>query len=200
MDSMPFHAMAWVKAFEEIGIHMVPEQIYGIEGANHIGVIERIFAAEGKTPDREQFGPIADRKREIFFEIEKSTAFEGMPECLEALKTKYRLAVVSGSTRPIVEELVSRFYPGTFDIIVSGSDVDAGKPAPDPYLKAVEMLGLPPGRCMVVENAPFGVEAARNAGLFCIAVPTYVEPDTLSKADIIAADHRELIACLRSLL
>jgi beta-phosphoglucomutase-like phosphatase (HAD superfamily) len=130
VDSMPFHAMAWVKAFEEIGIHMVPEQIYGIEGANHIGVIERIFAAEGKTPDREQFGPIADRKREIFFEIEKSTAFEGMPECLEALKTKYRLAVVSGSTRPIVEELVSRFYPGTFDIIVSGSDESSGNAGP----------------------------------------------------------------------
>lgn len=200
VDSMPYHAEAWVQAFAEVDVKMLPEQIYDIEGSNHIGIIKRIFAENGMSPTEYQIESIADRKRELFFEFDRSEAFEGMQECLKRLREEYKLALVSGSTRQIVDELASKFYPGMFDAIVSGSDVLNGKPAPDPYLKAIEMLDTSPDDCLVVENAPLGVEAAKNAGAFCIAVPTYVDPATLQKADIVVADHSELLQCLYSLL
>ncbi len=200
VDSMPYHAEAWVKAFAEVGIKMDPGQIYGIEGSNHIGVVKCIFAANGKTPSEEQIDSIADRKRELFLELNNSKTFKGMRDCLASLHSKYKIAVVSGSARQIIDELSSTFYPEMFDVIVSGSDILNGKPAPDPYLKAMEMLDASPEKCVVVENAPFGVEAAKNAGIFCIAVPTYVDSEVLQKADIVVADHSELLKHLYSLL
>ncbi|MBP2029437.1 HAD superfamily hydrolase (TIGR01509 family) [Methanohalophilus levihalophilus] len=197
---MPYHAAAWVEAFAEVGVNMLPEQIYDIEGSNHIGVIKRIFSGNDMTPSEDQIDSIADRKRELFFEFDKSKAFAGMQQCLNDLKSTYSLALVSGSTRKIVDELVASFYPETFDVVISGSDVLNGKPAPDPFLKAMGMLDVSPERCVIVENAPLGVEAAKNAGAFCIAVPTYVDPATLKKADIIVADHSELLRYLYSLL
>ncbi|MDK2892276.1 MAG: beta-phosphoglucomutase [Methanohalophilus sp.] len=200
MDSMPYHAEAWIRAFAEVDVNITADQIYGIEGSNHIGIVNRIFEINGKKPSETLINSIADRKRELFFELGRSKAFDGMQECLKSLHSKYNLALVSGSNRQIVDELVSKFYQGIFDAIVSGSDILSGKPAPDPYLKAMEMLDISPDKCVVVENAPLGVEAAKNAGLFCIAVPTYVDSNKLKNADIIVADHRELLQYLYSLL
>jgi HAD superfamily hydrolase (TIGR01509 family) len=179
---------------------MNPDQIYDMEGSNSIGIIERIFAGRGRSPSETQLEAIADRKRELFFELDQSEAFDGMQKCLKFLHMEYSLAVVSGSAREIVDDLATKYYPELFDAIVSGSDVLNGKPAPDPYLKSLEMLAVSPENCVVVENAPLGVKAARAAGIFCIAVPTYVDPEILQEADIVVADHRDLLQYLYSLL
>ena len=67
-----------------------------------------------------------------------------------------------------------------------------GKPSPLSYLKAVEMLKVRKDECIVIENAPLGVESAKRAGLYCIAIPTYVEPELLKNADIVLPDHARL--------
>jgi beta-phosphoglucomutase-like phosphatase (HAD superfamily) len=54
------------------------------------------------------------------------------------------------------------------------------------------MLGILKEECIVIENAPMGVEAAKSAGLFCVGVPTYVAADKLSKADIVLDNHSSL--------
>ncbi|MDK2833859.1 MAG: beta-phosphoglucomutase [Methanolobus sp.] len=54
------------------------------------------------------------------------------------------------------------------------------------------MLGVCKEECIVIENAPMGVEAAKNAGLFCVGIPTYVAADKLSKADIVLDGHPSL--------
>ncbi len=66
------------------------------------------------------------------------------------------------------------------------------KPAPEPYLKAVEMLGVPKEQCLVIENAPLGIRSAKSAGLRCIAIPTYLDRDSLKEADVIVDSHIEL--------
>lgn len=123
-----------------------------------------------------------------------------MFECLRDLKQHFSLALVTGSDRYTVDNIMGDFFPDVFDAIVCGEDVHYGKPFPDPYLKAVELLAVEKEECMVVENAPMGVESAKKAGLFCVGLPTYVPPDKLSAADIVLYDHPSLYEYLGKLI
>jgi beta-phosphoglucomutase-like phosphatase (HAD superfamily) len=83
--------------------------------------------------------------------------------------------------------------------VVTGDDVKNSKPDPDPFLKAVELLNVRRDECIIVENAILGVEAAKKAEIYCIGVPTYLEPSQLNRADVIVGDHKKLIEHLLSL-
>ncbi len=189
VDSMPYHADAWITVFADVGIRICREDIYDIEGSNHEGIIRLVFRKAGRNPTPEDFNVLARKKREIFQKINKVTVFPEIYECLELLKNKCLLGVVSGSDRAVVMELLLRFFPKIFDAVVTGNDVKEGKPSPEPYLKAVGMLKIAKDECIVIENAPLGVESAKGAGLFCIAIPTYVEAQRLKGADVVLANH-----------
>ncbi len=76
---------------------------------------------------------------------------------------------------------------GAWDARVVAQDVTRGKPAPDVYLLAAQRLGLPPARCLVLEDAPNGVAAARAAGMRCVAVPNeFTLSLDLSVADVVS--------------
>ena len=70
-------------------------------------------------------------------------------------------------------------------VIVTADDVQKGKPAPDPYLKAAQGLGKDPRNCLVIEDAPAGITAAKAAGAFVLAVPTTNKESVLQDADTI---------------
>lgn len=200
MDSMPYHADAWVKAFEDAGIHITNMDIYEIEGSNHKSVVDIVFHKAGIEPKTSDYKTFLKRKRKLFMQNNRSEPFKGMQTCLQALKGKYKLAVASGADRTIVNSLMDKFYPGIFEAIVSGEDVAHGKPNPEPYLTAAHKLGLGIEECMVIENAPLGIRSAKNAGMYCLAVPTYLPYEKLTDADMVLADHAELIAYLYKLL
>ena len=69
------------------------------------------------------------------------------------------------------------------DALVTADDIDHGKPAPDPYLRAAALLGMDPARCLVVEDAPAGVQAAKSAGATVLALRTTHGPEDLGLAD-----------------
>jgi HAD superfamily hydrolase (TIGR01509 family) len=192
LDSMQSHADAWIQVSREWGVHVSRDDIYEIEGANHVLGLQWLFEKAGMDLAPEHYGPILARKVEIFSSISQVRPFEGIHGCLEKLGKFFDLAVVTGSERVTVMRLLDEFFPGTFDVVVCGDDVLRGKPFPDPYLKAVEMLSVLKEECIVIENAPMGVEAAKSAGLFCVGVPTYVAADKLSKADIVLDNHSSL--------
>ena len=198
VDSMRFHADAWIKAFQEVGISIEREDIYEIEGSNGPGVVKLIFGKAGRIPEPKDFEVIPYRKKEIL-DFESIKPFGEMVSCLEELKKRFRLTLVSGSDRQIVENMVQRFFSGIFEITVAGIDVTHGKPAPDPYLKAVELLSLDKKECLVVENAPLGVKAAKAAGLYCVAVSSTLGPERLQQADLVLKNHSELIKYLKNL-
>ncbi len=200
VDSMPYHADAWISVFSESGIYIKRQDIYDIEGSNHEGIIRLVFEKAGRTPKAEDFKVLAQKKREIFARTNKVSVFDGIYECLKFLKNKCLLGVVSGSDKAVVMELLERFFPNTFDAIVTGNDVKQGKPSPEPYLKVVEMLKVRKDECIVIENAPLGVESAKRAGLYCLAIPTYVDAERLKDADVVLANHamlKEYIAGLK---
>ncbi|MDK2831402.1 MAG: beta-phosphoglucomutase [Methanolobus sp.] len=199
VNSMPFHAKAWVEVFAEYGIEVTEEDIYEIEGSNHVGVINIFFGTAGRIPEPEIYAEILEKKRAHFLENNRAEVFEGMYDCLSSLKNKFKLAVASGADRTIVTSLMDKFYPGIFDTIISGEDVENGKPDPEPYEKAIVKLGLSKDECLVVENAPLGVESAKNAGVFCVGVPTYLDESKLKEADFVVRNHSELIEYLTDL-
>jgi beta-phosphoglucomutase len=69
-----------------------------------------------------------------------------------------------------------------FDALVTGNDIQHKKPAPDIFLEAAKQLGVPPGQCVVFEDAVTGVQAAKAAGAYCVGVATFFSPDDLKRA------------------
>jgi HAD superfamily hydrolase (TIGR01509 family) len=198
-DSMPYHALAMKKVFSELDITIDMQDIYEREGEKTVDVVN--FLLEKGTDDSSVYDRIDIVGKYIakFGHIAEIRVFEGMKDCLQALKTNFLLAVVSGSDKPIVYDIMQNEFAGIFDVIVTGDDVQRGKPSPDPYLKAVAMLKVRKDECIVVENAPMGVDSALSAGLCCIAVPTYLAPEKLSRANLLIPDHGELVNYLLDL-
>jgi HAD superfamily hydrolase (TIGR01509 family) len=199
VDSMPFQAAAWKKAFLEMGMEIQDRDIYEIEGSNPRNGLPLLIQKAGKEPEAYDFETITSIYRQEFKRVFELKAFEGMKECLEVLKKRFLLSVVSGSDHVIVHGIVDQLFPGIFDIVVTGDDIINSKPHPDPFLKAVELLNVRREECAIIENAILGVEAAKNAEIYCIGVPTYVEPSQLDRADLVVGDHRLLMQHLLSL-
>lgn len=199
VDSMPYHVQAMQRIFDKMGVHLDQQVIYEREGEKTIDIVRLLLEKEGVSAERFDLERIVETYIEEFNLIVELHAFKGMSECLEVLRHRYELAVVSGADRPIVHNILNSLYPGIFSVVITGDDIIHGKPAPDPYLKAVEMLSIQNNECMVIENAPVGVQAAKAAGLCCIAVPTYLKPEQLCLADIVVMDHYLLIDFLLNL-
>lgn len=104
------------------------------------------------------------------------------------------LAIASSSPRTIIETVINKLnISGFFKIIISGEEVKNGKPAPDIFLKAADLLGVNPNECMVIEDSENGVGAAFAAGIKCIgfANPNSGNQD-LSKASAVVDDIRKI--------
>lgn len=115
-------------------------------------------------------------------------AMPGLPELVVELQARgLRRAIATSGERRYVELVMHELsLDSTFDAIVAAQDVKRGKPAPDVYLLAARRLGLEPEQCLVLEDAPNGVAAAKAAGMMCIAVPNeFTRSLDLSAADTI---------------
>jgi HAD superfamily hydrolase (TIGR01509 family) len=199
VDSMSDHAEAVQHIFDEIGVEMDKQDIFEREGERTVDIMR--FLLQKGSGDASQFdiSDIVDRYIVEFNKIAEFKVFDGMLECLTNLKGKFNLAVVSGSDRPIVYDIIESEYPGIFRELVTADDVQRGKPEPDPYLKAIEMLGISNHEAIVIENAPMGVESAKKAGLCCVAVPTYLDAGKFHQADMVIENHTRLVEFLNEL-
>ena len=105
---------------------------------------------------------------------------------LKKLSTKgIQLALASSSSRELINEVLNKFdLFKYFSEIVSGDDVEHGKPAPDIFLKAADKLGMPPCDCIVIEDSLNGILAGHAAGMIVIAVPNeYTKTFDFSQAN-----------------
>jgi HAD superfamily hydrolase (TIGR01549 family) len=101
------------------------------------------------------------------------------PGALELLDTldKLRLPIATSSSHRTVERyLTTHKLTGRFDEIVGHGDYEKGKPAPDPFLKAAERLGVEPRLCLALEDSHNGIRSASSAGMMPIMVPDLLEP------------------------
>jgi sugar-phosphatase len=110
---------------------------------------------------------------------------EGAIDLLDALPAE-SWAIVTSGTRAIATARMSHTGLPIPRVVVSAEDVENGKPDPECYLKAAEKLGVAPENCVVVEDAPPGIRAARSAGMMVVAVPTPHPASELSEAHAVA--------------
>lgn len=199
VDSMRFQADAWVKTFKEIGINITREDIYELEGSNNRRLIKTIFEKAGKKLEPWHLEQLPEKKRKAL-EFDQIKPFEGILDCLKELRRHFKLAMVSGSHVDTINKVVKKYFSNCFDVVITGSDLERGKPDPDPFLKALEDLNLTKNECIVVENAPLGITAAKRAGLYCVAVASMLEPEKVKHADLVLEDHAALLDYLKSLI
>ncbi len=157
--------------FAEAGI-VLDETFWGIEYLGNARHSSEIALSLGVPAD--SVPPLIDRRNAAFVDrIRESVPM--MPlvrETFDALAGKVRLALVTGSPRDKVElmhgpdGLLDRF-----EVIVTDDDISHPKPHPEPYLKALEALGLAAGECLAVEDSRRGLVSACAAGIDCIVVP-----------------------------
>lgn len=110
--------------------------------------------------------------------------YPGADALLRSLPRDRWAVATSGTRRTVFLRLAQLGFPEP-PILVTADDVARGKPAPDPYLLAAERRGVPPARCVVVEDAPAGVAAARAAGARVVAIASTHPRESLTGADAI---------------
>lgn len=195
LDSMPYHAKAWILAFKEFGLEFTEEEIFLHEGAIELESAKSLFLNKGFNPTKEFFEKAFNLQKRIFKEkfAEMVKPFPEVPDLLRDLKReKRKLALVTSSSSEILKEVFPEKLHSFFEVIITGDKVEKRKPHPDPYLKAKEALKAPKKEITVVENAPAGILSAKRAELFCIGITTTLKPEHLSLADLIVKNHSEL--------
>ena len=107
-------------------------------------------------------------------------------------KARFKLALVTGTSIHEVRKILPEKLFQLFDVVVSGSDVQNGKPHPEPYLKAIQRLCISCVDAVVIENAPFGIRSAKKAGLKCFALETSLPRHYLTEADCVFRSIKDL--------
>ena len=185
VDTGEFHYQSWVAVLPDYGIPFSRQFFQDTFGMNNAGILE-ILLGDDLTP--ELLAEIGDRKEAWFRDAIRGQAqpLPGVLAWLERLQAEGFCQGIASSAPPanidtLVDALGLRAY---FDALVSGFDLP-GKPEPALFLKVARKLGAPPSRCIVVEDAVAGVEAARRAGMKCIAVTTTNPAEALAAADMV---------------
>jgi HAD superfamily hydrolase (TIGR01509 family) len=195
LDSMKYHARAWIEAFSQLGLSFSEEEIYLHEGAIELDTARTLFTSRGVNPTREFFESAFRLQKRLFLEryAKLVKPYPKVPDLLESLKKNGRkLALVTSSHAEILEKVFPKSLEKFFDVILTGDKVPRRKPHPDPYLRALSTLQADKGDSLVVENAPAGIKSAKSAGLFCVAIKTTLPEEHLKLADLIAEDHTHL--------
>ena len=193
VDSEERHEHAFLEVVREIG--------YGdkldFRFADYIGRSDQVtwadFVARHKPPQ-----PVAEllaRKRQRMVDIirREQPLFDGLLELVEKLAARYALGLASGSERPVVEAVLGLKRLGRFfSAVVTDSDIKRGKPEPDIFLRAAELLNVAPRACCVIEDSKPGVAASLAAGMQVVAITNTHPAEELRHATHVVQTYKEI--------
>jgi beta-phosphoglucomutase len=195
VDSYRAHWESWHFMAGELGKGLTEEQFVSTFGRTSREIIVEHWGANAlSTPEIAEF----DRRKETLYREIVSRNFpvmDGARELIRELhKAGFRLAVGSSGPPENVDLAVERLEAGPyFNALITGKDVTRGKPDPQVFLVAAERLGVAPGNCAVIEDAPVGIAAANAAGMASIALlSTGHTAESVVAARLIVRSLREL--------
>ncbi|MBI5024337.1 MAG: HAD-IA family hydrolase [Candidatus Omnitrophica bacterium] len=192
-NTMPDHFRSWKVILKRIGIPVTHYDVYRREGQPGIHSVRELTAQYGKPIADGQAHKILKGKEAYFKKIVRLRFILGARTFLKRLhKNNFRLALVTGTSRHETCRILPASLRRLFSVIVTGSDVKHGKPHPEPYLQSLKKLGLKTGEAVVIENAPFGIQSAKRAGLRCLALETSLPRKYLKEADAVFGSIKEL--------
>jgi beta-phosphoglucomutase len=199
VQSMEDHFQGWRKALEKFGIDMNPEELYVMEGQG-VKAVAHELTRKYNLPIESTSELIKD-KQDYYNKIKKIRFYPNLLEVLNwATEKNLKMGVVTGGTRDRVYETIQNFgLDSFFSAIVTSDDVSETKPSPQPYLLAASLLDTEPKDCIVIENAPLGIQSGKSAGMQVIGLTTTLNSHHLKEADVVVGDFRELLAALKRL-
>jgi beta-phosphoglucomutase family hydrolase len=193
VDSEPLHERAFQEIFSEIGYG----DRHGVHFPDYYGKSDQAvwldFIARHQPP--QSLEDLSRLKQDRFLEMLRAErpVFPAIPGLLADLMRRTPLGLASGSSRSVINAVLNiGNLKSQFNATVSAQEVPRGKPAPDIFLRAAELLGVAPGECVVVEDATAGVAAALAAGMRVIAITNSLPPDRFPDATAVVRDYDAL--------
>lgn len=199
-NSMPHHAQAWQQVMTAHGLQFTARDCYINEGRTGYDVIHTA------APDlsEQEVDAIYHEKGERFVQLGGAEVMNGVKDVLQMLKASGKdLWIVTGSGQLTLMEQLNIAFPNIFtrEKMITAFECKIGKPNPEPYLMAWQRSGYAKQDCVVVENAPLGLRAAKAAGLDTIIVNTgpLLYEDFLShyQPDLFLKNFEQLYSMLR---
>jgi beta-phosphoglucomutase len=188
VDTAELHFQAWVQLAREIDMPFTRADFAGTFGWRNPEIIPKLFGSHYTT---EQIDQIGNRKESLYrTEAEKGVALlPGVAALLDAIQAAGGVqAIGSSAPRRNVELLLRMTQTAAhFRAIVAMEDTRRGKPDPQVFLLAAQALGVPPARCIVFEDAPVGIQAAKAAGMRAVGV-TFIQHHPAEKLHAAGAD------------
>jgi beta-phosphoglucomutase len=196
VDSEPLHLRAYQEILEPLGISLPREEYYArYLGYDDPGVFRALADARGWSLDDRQIASLIDEKSRTFDSLlgGADVLYPGAVACVTRLAAEWPLGIASGALRSDIETMLrGRGLSQYFRFIVASGDTAASKPAPDPYRQAAALHGVPPSACVAIEDSRWGIESAKGAGLWCVAITNTYPVTELLDADAIITSLDEL--------
>jgi HAD superfamily hydrolase (TIGR01509 family) len=178
VDSEKLWDVSMRELYARFGGVMTPEVRGATVGGSAESVIKLVFADLGLPPDPQEMADVADWLHEITGDLFDSGLpwCDGARELLEELAAAdVPMALVTNTRRALTERALNSIGRHYFTVSVCGDEVPYGKPAPDPYRQAADLLGLDPAHCLAIEDSVTGAASAEGAGCPVLVVPNDVE-------------------------
>jgi beta-phosphoglucomutase len=172
IDSAEYHWRSWRDTLAAEGIALTYDRFLASFGQRNDRILRGWFGADADAGRIQRIGDAKEALYRQMAHIEGLSPLPGAAEWVRRLHADgWRQAVASSAPRLNVETVLRALdLDGCFDAVVAAEDVKRGKPDPEIFLEAARRVGAPAERCVVVEDAEAGVEAARAAGMRCIGV------------------------------
>lgn len=201
IDSETFYTEMEQLIFRKIGLNISHDEHITYQGTATDEMWKKIKAIHDVPHTIDELVKMTnDQTIPVFEAMEKMEPMQGVVEVLDLLKGKNVPLALASSSFPEVIEIVLdktglRKY---FDVTVNSKMTGISKPAPDIFLLAAKKMGIPPNKCIVVEDSTNGIAAAKSAGMYCIAYngPGSEHQDQ-SAADLIIQDYKQLCDLLK---
>ncbi|MDD2274833.1 MAG: HAD family phosphatase [Candidatus Pacebacteria bacterium] len=185
---------AWKRVFADFGLDLNMDGYKSFTGMKGEEIVKKYIKLDA---DNKEATSLTRRKEEYFIEEIKKTKIEPMKGVVRLLndlkKNNIKMGIGTAAMEfkayAILEELGIKDF---FEVLVSAEKVKKGKPDPETYLKVAEYLKIKTEECIVIEDAPNGIEAAKNGGIKCIAITSTHKESELQSADKIIDSFDEL--------
>jgi beta-phosphoglucomutase len=172
IDSAEYHWITWHDTLAELGVALTREAFNGWFGSRNDRILRRYFGDDFPLDEIARIGELKESRYRTLVRDHGIVLLPGVEGWLRTLQqAAWRQAVASSAPPANIDVLIEVLkLQRVFDGTVSAEEVAHGKPHPDVFLRAAEKLGVRPARCVVVEDAPVGVEAGRRGGMRTIGI------------------------------
>lgn len=193
VDTATYHYKAWKRLANLLGFDFTHEQNEQLKGISRMDSLDLVLGWGNIQKSDSEKLQLAQQKNAWYLEfigqMKADEILPGVRQFIEELKAAGIRIALGSASKNSAEILERTGISDFFDVIVDGNSVTRSKPDPEVFSRGAELLGLAPERCVVIEDAAAGIEAAHRAGMKVIGIG---DPEVLKNADLVLPDTQKL--------